>query len=233
VPVTDDAIAKIKEMIVSGLLTPGSRLPREDDLAAQLGISRSSLREAVRALTAMRILISRQGDGTYVSSLEPHLLMETLAFVSDVSQGEAAAQLLQIRHLLEPQVTGLAAQLISDQDLDTLRDILKHSQEAHDIEAFIEWDIAFHRTIVEAVGNPVLSKLLDTLSTSTQRVRIVRAMQLADSLSPVHHEHEAIFAALEARDASLAAAASMLHVAAVERWVRTVPDLMTARGTKS
>jgi GntR family transcriptional repressor for pyruvate dehydrogenase complex len=218
--VTDDAIARIKEMIIIGLLAPGSRLPREEDLALQLGLSRSSLREAVRALTAMRILVSRQGDGTYVSSLEPQLLLEALSFVSDVSHGDGAAQLLQVRRLLEPPATGLAAQLITDQDLVALRAILARSVAADSIETFIEWDVAFHRTIVEAVGNPVLSMLLDTLSTRTQRVRIVRGTHLATALEAVHREHETILRALENRDAQLAASAAMLHVSAVEQWLQ-------------
>ena len=71
VAVTDEAIERIKSMIVSGELQPGDRLPREDELAAELGLSRSSLREAVRALALVRILDVRQGDGTYVTSLSP------------------------------------------------------------------------------------------------------------------------------------------------------------------
>jgi DNA-binding transcriptional regulator YhcF (GntR family) len=73
------AIEKLKDMIVSGRLRPGQRLPREADLAASLGLSRSSLREAVRALSVMRILDVRQGDGTYVSSLAPDSLLEVLS----------------------------------------------------------------------------------------------------------------------------------------------------------
>src|SRR5262245_48960983 len=73
--VTDEAIEKIKGMIVSGALRPGDRLPKESELAADLGLSRNSLREAVRALSLIRILDVRQGDGTYVTSLDPQLLL--------------------------------------------------------------------------------------------------------------------------------------------------------------
>lgn len=72
----------------------------------------------------MRILITRQGDGTYVSSLEPHLLLESLSFAADVSQGRTALQLVQVRRLLEPQATGLAASLLTQEDLQELREIL-------------------------------------------------------------------------------------------------------------
>lgn len=216
--VTDEAIEKIKAMIVSGELPEGSRLPREETLAATLGLSRNSLREAVQALVAMRILVTRQGDGTYVSSLEPHLLLDGLTFASDVSQGPAAVQLLQVRRLLEPQATSLAAAKVTDEDLAVLREILDQCAEAETAEQFIELDMAFHRHIVGLVGNPVLATLLEIVSTRTQRVRLIRGIDTAAAFSSAHREHEAILAALTTRDAPLAAAAAMAHVAAVEQW---------------
>ncbi|MCX5051601.1 MULTISPECIES: FadR/GntR family transcriptional regulator [unclassified Streptomyces] len=218
---TDDAIDKIKTMIVDGELEPGSRLPREEILAEQLGLSRNSLREAVRALTAMRILITRQGDGTYVSSLEPHLLLESLSFAADVSQGHTALQLLQVRRLLEPQATGLAAALLKPKDLQELRNILDRSRTVATVEEFVAHDIAFHLRIIEAVGNPVLSMLLQVLSTRTQRVRIVRGSQAGDALNRAHEDHEQILTALQSRDALHAAAAAAVHITAVEQWLAT------------
>ncbi|MET9504227.1 FadR/GntR family transcriptional regulator [Streptomyces sp. NPDC006622] len=220
---TDEAMDQIKAMIVRGDLAPGSRLPREDDLADQLGLSRSSLREAVRALTAMRILVTRQGDGTYVSSLEPHLLLESLSFAADVSQGRTAQQMVQVRRLLEPQATGLAASLLRPEDLRALRGILDRSRAAASVEEFVAHDIAFHLRIVEAVGNPVLTMLLQVLSTRTQRVRIVRGSRTRHALEHAHRDHEAILAALQARDAPLAISTATVHIAAVEQWLAGNP----------
>ena len=216
---TDDAIDKIKTMIVDGELAPGSRLPKEEILAGQLGLSRNSLREAVRALTAMRILITRQGDGTYVSGLEPHLLLESLSFAADVSQGHTALQLLQVRRLLEPQATGLAAALLKPKDLQELRNILDRSRTVTTVEEFVAHDIAFHLRIVEAVGNPVLSMLLQVLSTRTQRIRIVRGSKTPQALENAHRDHEQILDALQSRDALLAASAVTVHITAVEQWL--------------
>jgi GntR family transcriptional regulator, transcriptional repressor for pyruvate dehydrogenase complex len=221
VALTDEAMDKIKAMIIAGELAPGSRLPKEELLAAQLGLSRNSLREAVRALTAMRILMVRQGDGTYVSSLEPHLLLETLSFASDVSQGRTALQLIQVRRLLEPQATGLAAALLTPKDLRKLDDILTRPKSAATVEEFVTHDIAFHARVVEAVGNPVLSMLLRVLSTSTQRVRIVRGSQARRAVDNAHRDHQQILDALRARDALLAASAATVHITAVEQWLAT------------
>jgi DNA-binding FadR family transcriptional regulator len=222
--VTDEAIAQIKAMIVDGRLQPGTRLPKEDDLAAELGLSRNSLREAIRALTAMNILVVRQGDGSYVSSLEPGLLLETLAFASDVSQGMTALQLLQTRRLLEPQITALAAAVITDEQVKALSEILDRSERAEDAEQFVALDVEFHLRIVALVGNPVLSVLTQALSTPTQRVRILRGNQVGRAIETVYAEHRAILDALAVRDADLAAATATVHVAAVERWLRASLD---------
>src|SRR5256885_2686285 len=107
--VTDEAIEKIREMIVSGRWGPGDRLPREADLAAELGLSRNSLREAVRALSLLRVLEVRQGDGTYVSSLKPDLLLESTGFVTHLLGDQTMLQLFEVRRLLEPAAAAMAA----------------------------------------------------------------------------------------------------------------------------
>src|SRR3990170_4879450 len=123
--VTDEAIEKIKGMIVSGSLRPGDRLPKESELAADLGLSRNSLREAVRALSLIRILDVRQGDGTYVTSLEPSLLLDALSFVVDLHHEGSLLHLLEARRLLEAEAASLAAQRIEDEQLAALRALLE------------------------------------------------------------------------------------------------------------
>ena len=125
--VTDEAIEKIKGMIVSGALRPGDRLPKESELAAELGLSRNSLREAVRALSLIRILDVRQGDGTYVTSLDPQLLLEALSFVVDFHRDDTVLEFLAVRRILEPAATAMAAPRISEQQLDALCDQLERA----------------------------------------------------------------------------------------------------------
>ena len=92
VALTDQAIAKIKDLIMSGEFAAGSKLPKEQELAQRLGLSRNSLREAVRALTLIGVLEPRVGDGTYVTSLEPELLLTGMGFVSDLVSGDTSAR---------------------------------------------------------------------------------------------------------------------------------------------
>src|SRR3977135_339607 len=122
--VPDGAIDKLRERIVSGAWGAGDRLPKESELAAELGLSRNSLREAVRALSQLRVLEVRQGDGTYVSSLEPDLLLESTGFVSHLLLGETAVALSEVRRILEAAAAALAAARIDEDGKNQLRSSL-------------------------------------------------------------------------------------------------------------
>src|SRR5919201_914322 len=102
-------------MIVAGDLQPGDRLPREADLAERLGLSRNSLREAVKALSLIRVLDVRQGDGTYVTSLAPQLLLDALNFIVDFHRDDTVLEFLEVRRILEPAATAMAATQMSDE----------------------------------------------------------------------------------------------------------------------
>src|SRR6187200_1626278 len=111
-------------MIVTGSLEPGARLPREADLASQLGVSRNSLREAVRALSMINILDVRQGDGTYVTSLEPQVLLDTLTFVVDFHRDDSVLEFLRVRRILEPAAAAMAAQLVTPDQLRQMQEAI-------------------------------------------------------------------------------------------------------------
>src|SRR2546426_338663 len=114
--VSGDAIDTIHELIASGEWGPGTRLPREADLAKQLGLSRNSLREAVRALSLARVLEVKQGDGTYVSSLEPSELLEPTLSATHLLRGRTVLELFEVRRMLEPEAAAVAA-LRADHDV--------------------------------------------------------------------------------------------------------------------
>lgn len=219
--VTDEAIEKIKGMIVSGALRPGDRLPRESELAAGLGLSRNSLREAVRALSLIRILDVRQGDGTYVTSLDPQLLLEALSFVVDFHRDDTVLEFLAVRRILEPAATALAATRITGPELDALDARLDALGERPSVEQLVAADLEFHRSIVQRSGNSVLCSLLDGLSGPTTRARVWRGLTQEDAVSRTLHEHRAILGALRDRDAEAARSWATVHIASVEQWLRS------------
>ncbi|MBZ9639454.1 FadR/GntR family transcriptional regulator [Streptomyces sp. PSKA30] len=219
--VTDEAIEKIKDMIVSGALRPGDRLPKESELAAGLGLSRNSLREAVRALSLIRILDVRQGDGTYVTSLDPQLLLEAMSFVVDFHRDDTVLEFLAVRRILEPAATAMAAGRIGEQEVDGLAAQLDALGGDPSVEELVACDLEFHRSIVQASGNSVLCSLLEGLSGPTTRARIWRGLTQQDAVSRTLHEHRAILAALRDGDAEAARSWATVHIASVEQWLRS------------
>jgi len=220
VALTDQAITKIKDLIVDGEFGPGAKLPKESELAHRLGLSRNSLREAVRALTLVGVLEPRQGDGTYVTSLEPDLLLAGTSFVSDLLTGPTILELYQVRRILEPAATALAATRLTEDDLAALEECLRRMDEAETTQSFIDTDVEFHRIIVTASGNATLASLIQNLSGGTMRARIWRAIAEQGSVESTRAMHHDIFNALKARDAELAAATDLIHLAEGEQWLR-------------
>ncbi|KFG76389.1 FadR/GntR family transcriptional regulator [Streptomyces mutabilis] len=218
--VTDEAIEKIKDMIVSGRLAPGDRLPKESELAAGLGLSRNSLREAVRALSLIRILDVRQGDGTYVSSLDPQFLLEAIGFVVDFHRDDTVLEFLAVRRILEPAATAMAASRITGAELDALGAALDALGAEPSVEDLVAADLEFHRAIVRGSGNSVLCSLLDGLSGPTTRARVWRGLTQEDAVARTLREHRAILDALRDRDAEAARSWATVHIASVEQWLR-------------
>ncbi|WP_030231274.1 FadR/GntR family transcriptional regulator [Streptomyces sp. NRRL S-350] len=218
---TDKAIARIRRMIRDGELPPGSKLPPEQQLAADLGLSRNLMREAVKTLVVARVLEIRRGDGTYVTSLAPGLLLEGLGGAVELLQGDTVLELTEVRRLFEPAATGLAAARITDEDLAEVGRQLSAMRDARDdVERLTHHDAAFHRAVIRATGNETLATLLEHISGRTLSARIRRGQVDAEAAERTIAEHEAIHDALAARDSTLAQAAALMHVHTTERWLR-------------
>jgi GntR family transcriptional repressor for pyruvate dehydrogenase complex len=223
VAVTDEAIEQIKSMIISGELAPGDRLPREADLALRLGVSRNSLREAVRALTLVHVLDVRQGDGTYVTSLQPTLLLDALSFIVDFHRDASVLEFLEVRRILEPAATAMAARLITPEQVAELRELAALPDASSSVDELVAHDAELHRRIAAISGNTVLSSLLDNISAPTTRARVWRGLTQDGAIERTLEEHRAIIDALEARQPDVAAARALVHVSGVEDWLRRVP----------
>jgi GntR family transcriptional repressor for pyruvate dehydrogenase complex len=218
---TDKAMTRLREMIQSGELPPGSRLPPEQQLAADLGVGRNIMREAVRALVAARVLEVRRGNGTFVTSLEPRLLLQGISGAVELLRGETMLELTEVRRLFESAATGLAATRISPEQLAEVRGHLEAMRAAaDDVELLNQHDAAFHRAVVAATGNETLLTVLEGISSRTLRARVWRGLVDADAAGRTLREHEAIYAALVAGDAIQAQAAALMHITTTESWLR-------------
>lgn len=218
---TDKAMTRLREMIQSGELPPDSRLPPEQQLAAELGVGRNIMREAVRALVAARVLEVRRGNGTFVTSLEPRVLLEGISGAVELLRGDTMLELTEVRRLFESAATGLAATRISPQRLAEVRGHLEAMRAAaDDVELLNQHDAAFHRAVVAATGNETLSTVLEGISSRTLRARVWRGLVDADAADRTLREHEAIYMALAAGDAIQAQAAALMHITTTENWLR-------------
>jgi GntR family transcriptional repressor for pyruvate dehydrogenase complex len=218
--VTDEAIARIREMIVSGELKPGQRLPPEKELSESLGLSRSSLREAVKALEVIRVLDVRRGDGTYVTTLEPSLLLEAVSFVIDLHHDRSLLELFEIRRILEPTASVLAIPNLDQASLDELRAMVDEVDESTTVQDLVAHDVHFHARLIEKSGNAYLTSLLAALGSQTVRARIWRGLTEEKSVARTLQEHRAIVDALARHDVELVRALVTVHISGVENWLR-------------
>ncbi|MFG1815328.1 FadR/GntR family transcriptional regulator [Kribbella sp. NPDC049174] len=229
---TDVVVQGIKQMIVDGTLKAGDKLPIEKVLGESLGVSRGPLREAVRALSIMGVLETRQGDGTYVTALDPSLLLAPMGFVVDLQNRSGAHHLHAVRRMLETEAAAQAASRITSEALQAAEAALDRAEAeltragGPDHEAIIDSDIAFHRLIAEASGNPVLEALIEALSGRTVRGRLWRSISQTGADEATHAEHRAILAALADHDADRARARMAAHLFAVEDYLRDRPPAL-------
>lgn len=220
---TQDVVEDIQRLILDGGLRPGDRLPAEKELAAALGVSRGSLREGVRALVVLGILETRHGDGTYVTDLDPATLLAPLAFLADLPGDHAP--LHAVRATLEVEAAGLAALHADEEDLDRARAALDETARAlvaprPDPARLAAADLAFHRAVAHGSGNAVLCALLDALAGGHARRRVWDDLhELAGDRTC--EEHEAVLAALTARDPDRARLRMAMHMVAVEDLLAT------------
>jgi len=206
-------------MLLSGELRPGERLPPEKELSEKLGLSRSSLREAVKALELIRVLDVRRGDGTFVTSLEPGLLLEAMSFVVALHEDTSILELFEVRRILEPGAAALAARRCQPADIDRLLAMLDEVDIGTSVEDLVAHDLKFHGYLSELSGNSYLSSLLESLSSHTLRARIWRGLTEEGSVARTLAEHRAIVEAMASSDHELVRSCVSVHISGVERWL--------------
>jgi GntR family transcriptional repressor for pyruvate dehydrogenase complex len=217
---TEAAIQKMRAMIASGELQPGSRLPPEAELASVLGASRNTAREAVRALVTARVLDVRRGDGTFVTSLRPELLLEGISAAVELMHEGFSLELVAVRRILEPAATRLAAERMDDATLAELERLLAQLEAAPTQAERMPFDAEFHEVVARRSDNATLASMLAAVSSRTVRARAWRGIADEAASARTAIQHREILEALRARDPERAQAAALVHVAATEAWFK-------------
>ena len=191
----DQALEQLRTRIKDGAWEVGQRLPTEPELAAELGISRNTVREAMRVLAFAGLIEIRQGDGSYLRGrVDP---MGTLRALSSCS----LEQIRETRHILEVEAIGLAALRRTEEDLRLLHLALKESEQHYhgELDTFIGCDLLFHQRLIDAAHNPALSELYRyTSSIVTSQIRSTLAAQ--PRRQSVFDLHIDLLAAVEQQD---------------------------------
>ncbi len=212
---TDRLAALLMQRIESGDLGPDQRLPTEQRLSEQFGVSRTVVREAISQLKSIGLLTSRQGAGVFVA---PSNRARPLAFDPTVLHSmEAVLQVVEVRRGLEADVAELAARRITPDKSRAILDALAELEACPALgTAGVEADLRFHRSIARATDNPHYERLLGFLEQyQRDAMRVTRTNESLDSgyMAQVQREHRAIAEAVTRGDAVAAREAAMRHMA--------------------
>lgn len=219
--VSELVVQRILDLVKTGHLSAGDKLPPERDLADQLDVSRPTIREALRALSILGVLEIRHGGGVYVTALNAEELLSPLDFFVSLN-AQNMAELFDARIHFEPMLCGLSAERLTDAALDRLATLVSEQlADPEDLELFHITDVEFHKIILEASGNDFLSrfgKLLQVLGDqgrqAFQKRKSIRVQSIED--------HQVILAALQAHDPAAAHRAMRQHMVNVRTALREV-----------
>jgi GntR family transcriptional repressor for pyruvate dehydrogenase complex len=200
---------RLMDFIFSGSIKPGERLPAERQLSEALGVGRSSIREAIKALTVLGVLEVRQGDGTYLKKADSALLTQVIEWGLLLGEKQAM-DLIEARKEIEVIIAGFAAERCSDEEIEELRAKLNKMNES-DVNTFIDADVDFHLELAKIAKNGVLKDILVSIQ-SLLRIWIKSVIESAGDTRFSYHYHIDIFEAVARRDAEGARAAMKRHM---------------------
>jgi GntR family transcriptional regulator, transcriptional repressor for pyruvate dehydrogenase complex len=224
-PVKERVIRRLVELIESGTLVPGEKLPGERDLSDQLQVSRGTVREAVQFVQALGLVEIRHGAGTFVrASTGPHELQAEWRQWT-LRHADRVHDLLEVRTALEPFAAELAAARIEGEQLSAMAEALRQMEaavERSDTTALVQADAAFHHAFCLAAGNAALLELADAMGQQLLRERGA-VFGLPDRPARSLVEHREIYEAIRSGDGERARESVIAHLASVERDIATVP----------
>jgi GntR family transcriptional repressor for pyruvate dehydrogenase complex len=206
-------VVELERLIVDSRLGEGDRLPSERELAAQFGVSRTVVREAVRALSAKRLVEVEGGRGTVVRAPSARAAAESMGLLLRVQESAADAdKVAEVRRVLENEIAKLAASRRTDADLVLLEALLDAAEQHTDQpDAFIAEDVEFHAALARATHNELFSVLLDSLAQVMLEVRLL-ALRIPGTPRRSLAHHRAVYAAVAAGDPAAARAAMNEHM---------------------
>jgi GntR family transcriptional regulator, transcriptional repressor for pyruvate dehydrogenase complex len=208
----EQIVQQIEESILKGSLKAGDQLPAERELAIRFGVSRTAVREAVKALREKGLVEAYSGRGTFITDGTSQAVRQSFDLMVKIGQPEGSTDLAEVRSILEPEISALAAERAEESDRATLREaVAVMDRSLKDADAYIEADLDFHLALAEAAANPLILSLIDSIVglLREQRLRIFQ-VKGGPQRGQIHHKR--ILEAMEKRDAKMARDAMKAHL---------------------
>lgn len=218
--VYEQVIDQIKDMVDKGTLKKGDKLPSERDLVDQLKVSRTSIREALRSLEVIGLIECRQGEGNYIKASFEDNLLEPLSILF-MLEGSSPEEIWELRKIIEVEASGLAANRITNEQLQELKELTQRFINCEDENINVEIDKEFHRKIAECSGNILIFNILRTVSTLVDRfIKDARKLILIqhENKEILFSQHYEIFSAIEKHSSSAARKAMREHLNFANRY---------------
>ena len=223
--IKEQVFRQLRDQILGGVWPPGSKIPSENDLTRQLGVSRVSLREALNMLVSLGLLESRQGGGTFVKEYSSDILFNPLVPMIALDKTDLL-DVLEYRRIVEKGTAGLVAEKAGKREIGELESAYRVMTFAKgDVHAFARADLDFHLALAQVTGNPIVIKVNNIIKSvlSASMDRIVSALGVTDGLS----YHRRILDAIIAHDAKRAETLMEEHV------LRTIRRLESMEGKRN
>jgi GntR family transcriptional repressor for pyruvate dehydrogenase complex len=219
----EQIVQQVEESIHKGALKAGDQLPPERELAEQFGVSRTAVREAVKALREKGLVEAYPGRGTFITDGTSYTMRQSLDRLMR-SGNEGFAFLAEVREILEPEIAALATSRADQDDLAAMKDQVAVMDAAkQDPEAYIEADLDFHLALAEAAGNPIILSLIDSIVGLLREQRI-GIFQVEGGPERGQHHHKRILEAVEHRNSEGARDAMKAHLKQVREDSRNAPS---------
>ncbi len=217
----EQIVAQIEERILNGELLPGDKLPAERELAEQFGVSRTAIREAMKALSHSGMVVIQPGRGTFVTDISSKVVRHSFDMLVRVSNETGVKDLIEIREILEPEIAALAAVRAGSEDIESMEEAVRAMDLAmDDPETFIEADLDFHLALAQGSDNVLIPALIDTLVELLREHR-KRAASVKGGLERGQPHHKIILDAIKINDANAARESMRAHLEQVRKEIET------------
>jgi GntR family transcriptional repressor for pyruvate dehydrogenase complex len=208
----EQIVNQIEQRIIAGDLKVGDQLPPEKELAEQFGVSRTAVREAIKALREKRLVEIRIGKGTFITNAAPETMRRSLGLIMKFGAGNGSSHLVEVREILEPEIAALAATRITEEYIAAMQQAVATMDTAlDDVDVFVEADLDFHLALAEGTQNPIIPILMDSIIDMLREQR-KRTGLVSAGLERGQFHHKRILEAVIQRDSQGARQAMHDHL---------------------